>query len=135
VDAPPSPYERIGGAVGVRRLVTRFYGLMADQPHARTILQMHPADLASSREKLYEFLSGWLGGPQLYMERRGHPRLRMRHLPFAVDDAARDAWMACMRQALEDCVEDALLKEQLRGSFQRMADHLRNAGPQQRPED
>ena len=133
MNAPPSPYDRLGGAAAVRKLVARFYDLMAEQPHAQTILRMHPADLASSRDKLYEFLSGWLGGPQLYMERRGHPRLRMRHLPFAVDDAARDAWMACMRQALDECVEDALLKEQLRGSFQRMADHMRNTGEHERP--
>lgn len=131
----PSPYDRLGGAVGVRKLVTRFYALMSELPEAREILAMHPAELASSREKLFEFLSGWLGGPQLYMQRRGHPRLRMRHLPFRIDDAARDAWMLCMKRALDECCEDALLREQLRGAFQRMADHLRNADEWARPED
>jgi hemoglobin len=131
----PSPYERLGGALGVRKLVTRFYDLMSELPEAREILAMHPAELASSREKLYEFLSGWLGGPQLYMQRRGHPRLRMRHLPFRIDNAARDAWMLCMTKALDECCEDTLLREQLRGAFQRMADHLRNADEWARPED
>jgi hemoglobin len=123
---PPTPYDRIGGAVGVRKLVTRLYDLMHELPEAQEIREMHPANLASSREKLFEFLSGWLGGPQLYMERRGHPRLRARHLPFRIDSRARDAWMHCMRQALEESTADGLLKEQLRGSFQRLADHMRN---------
>ncbi len=131
----PSPYDRIGGAPAVRKLVERFYALMDELPEAKAIRDMHPEVLSSSREKLFEFLSGWLGGPQLFMQRRGHPRLRMRHMPFAIDDAASDAWMRCMIQALDECVDDALLKEQLRGAFQRMAHHLRNAGEFQRPED
>lgn len=129
----PTPYDLVGGAPGVQRLVTRFYDLMSELPEARSVLQMHPVDLVSSREKLFEFLSGWLGGPQLYIERRGHPRLRMRHLPFAVDDAARDAWMLCMTRALDECLEDEQLRAQLRGAFQRMADHMRNQGPLTRP--
>jgi len=124
--AAPTPYDRIGGAVAVRQLVTRFYDLMSELPEARDVRAMHPTDLASSREKLFEFLSGWLGGPQLYMQRRGHPRLRARHLPFRVDVAARDAWMLCMRQALDECTQDELLKQQLHGSFARLADHMRN---------
>ncbi|MFT3923653.1 MAG: group II truncated hemoglobin [Myxococcales bacterium] len=95
-------------------------------PTRSTCSSCIPRILASSREKLFEFLSGWLGGPQLYMERRGHPRLRARHLPFRIDSAARDGWMLCMRQALDECTGDLLLKEQLRGSFQRLADHMRN---------
>ena len=134
-DQAPTPFERIGGPAGVRALVDRFYDLMSELPEAQHVLRMHPEDLASSREKLRLFLTGWLGGPQLYVERYGHPRLRMRHLPFAIDDAARDAWMRCMRQALDEQVQDPLLHELLRGSFQRMADHMRNAGPQHRPED
>ena len=130
-----SPYDRIGGASAVRALVDRFYDLMRELPEAATILAMHPPDLVGSRDKLFEFLSGWLGGPQLYIEKRGHPRLRMRHMSFAVDDAARDAWMLCMRRALDECVDDAMLTETLGSAFQRMADHTRNSGPQQRPED
>jgi hemoglobin len=91
---------------------------------------MHPPDLQGSRDKLYEFLSGWLGGPPLYVEKRGHPRLRARHLPFPIDDAARDAWLMCMDRALEECVSDAMLKEMLRGAFGNMANHMRNVGEQ-----
>lgn len=132
---PPTPYDLLGGAPGVRQLVTRFYDHMSELPEAGHVLGMHPTDLNSSREKLYEFLSGWLGGPQLYIEKHGHPRLRMRHLPFAIDDAARDAWLACMQRALDECVADSLLRDQLRGAFQRMASHLRNADVHRRPED
>jgi hemoglobin len=128
-----SPYERIGGADGVRRLVTRFYDVMTELPQAATILGMHPEQLTDTRDKFFEFLSGWLGGPQLYIERRGHPRLRMRHLPFAVDDAARDAWMACMQRALAETVHDDSLRAQLESAFKRMADHMRNTGLQARP--
>jgi hemoglobin len=125
----------MGGAAGVRALATRFYALMSELPEAREILAMHPADLASSREKLFEFLSGWLGGPQLYVERRGHPRLRMRHMPFPIDDAAAAAWLACMDRALEESPADADIKRMLGAAFERMADHLRNLGTHQRPED
>jgi hemoglobin len=125
----------MGGALGVRNLVTRFYDLMSELPEAREVLQMHPENLASSREKLFMFLSGWLGGPQLYMERFGHPRLRARHLPFQIDSAASDAWMRCMRQALDESCQDALLKEQLRGAFQKLADHMRNVNEFARPEE
>jgi hemoglobin len=110
----------------VRALVDRFYDLMSELPEAADVLRMHPRSLASSREKLRLFLTGWLGGPQLYVERYGHPRLRARHLPFPIDDRARDAWMLCMRQALDEQVQDSLLREMLRGSFQRLADHMRN---------
>jgi hemoglobin len=126
--AAPSPYDRIGGAPALRKLVDRFYDLMHELPEAQHVRAMHPEDMAGSREKLFEFLSGWLGGPQLFMERRGHPRLRMRHMPFAIDNAARDAWLLCMNRAVDECVDDPLLKELLRGSFDKMANHLRNAG-------
>lgn len=128
-----SPYQRVGGAEGVRRLVTRFYDLMSELPEAAHVLRMHPPELTGSREKLFDFLSGWLGGPQLFMEKRGHPRLRMRHMPFAIDDGARDAWMACMRRAIDECIDDADLRVTLKSAFQRMADHLRNVGLQERP--
>jgi hemoglobin len=123
----PTPYERIGGPEGVRKLVDRFYDHMSEQPEAAKILAMHPESLAGTREKFFEYLSGWLGGPQLYVEKRGHPRLRMRHFPFTIDQDAANAWMHCMRMALDETVKDALLREMLRGSFQRVADHMRNA--------
>jgi hemoglobin len=127
-ESAATPFERLGGPDAVRALVDRFYDLMSELPEAADVLKMHPENLASSREKLRLFLTGWLGGPQLYVERFGHPRLRARHLPFAIDDRARDAWMLCMRQALEEQVKDPLLLEMLRGSFQKLADHMRNQG-------
>jgi hemoglobin len=129
----PTPYERLGGAAGVRALVDRFYDYMDSLPQARDIRAMHPDDLQSSREKLFLFLSGWLGGPPLYMQQHGHPRLRMRHLRFVIDDSARDAWLECMNRAIAECVHEGLLAEMLRSSFLRMASHLRNSDEHQRP--
>ncbi len=122
-----SPYQRLGGEAGVRKLVDRFYDLMDSLPQAAAIRAMHPQDLSSSRDKLFMFLSGWLGGPQLYMEEYGHPRLRSRHLPFAVDEAARDAWMLCMKKAFDEMeIDDPLLKQQLLHSLFKTADFMRN---------
>ncbi len=120
-----TPYERIGGDRAVRALVDRFYDAMEVREDAATIRAMHPADLSTSRDKLYEFLSGWMGGPPLYVEKYGHPRLRMRHLPFAIDHAAAVAWMACMDDALRG-VEDTVLRDQLSEAFGRVAAHMRN---------
>lgn len=128
-DAPGEPqtlYDMLGGEPVVRRLVDRFYGLMDASPEAQTIRAMHARDLKSSRQKLFEFLSGWLGGPQLYIEKRGHPRLRRRHFPFAIDAAARDQWMRCMDGALHEVVQDAHLRDLLREQFARTADFMRN---------
>jgi hemoglobin len=121
-----TPYQRLGGDAGVRRLVERFYALMDSLPEARGIRALHPVDLAGSRENLYLFLSGWLGGPPLYAERRGQPMLRARHLPFAIGPAERDQWMQCMRQALAETVDDELLRVELGGSLARVAEHMRN---------
>ncbi len=121
-----SPYARMGGEQAVRRLVDRFYDLMDSLPEARGIRALHPADLSGSRDKLFKFLSGWLGGPALYIEEYGHPRLRMRHLPFAIAEAERDAWMSCMRQTLAEMEMDDFLREQLLQSLSNTADHMRN---------
>lgn len=128
MDALEAPYERLGEE-GVRRLVDRFYDRMDALPEAAEVRAMHPRDLRGSREKLFWFLSGWLGGPPLYVEKKGHPRLRARHLPFAIDDAARDQWMLCMRQALAEVVEDAELSAYLERQLGRVADHMRNREP------
>ncbi|MCB9677155.1 MAG: group II truncated hemoglobin [Alphaproteobacteria bacterium] len=120
-----TPYERLGGDAEVRALVDRFYDAMDVRPDAAAIRAMHPADLTGSREKLHEFLSGWMGGPPLYVEKHGHPMLRRRHFPFPVDAAAADAWMACMVEALEP-VPDVQLREWLATAFRRVADHMRN---------
>lgn len=121
-----TPYERIGGEDAVRELVGRFYDLMDSLPETQGIRGLHARDLRSSREKLFLFLSGWLGGPQLYVERFGHPRLRQRHFPFPIASKERDQWMLCMTRALEETVEDAALKRELQGAFARLADHMRN---------
>ncbi len=124
-----SHYERLGGEQGVRRLVDRFYELMDTLPEARGIREMHAANLDGSREKLFMFLSGWLGGPALYIEQYGHPRLRARHLPFAIGEAERDAWMRCMSQALDEMGLDAMLCDHLKRSLWNTADHMRNLQP------
>ncbi|HEY9148499.1 MAG TPA: group II truncated hemoglobin [Gammaproteobacteria bacterium] len=119
-------YDRIGGEAKVRELVDRFYDLMDSLPDTRPLREMHARDLRVSREKLYMFLSGWLGGPQLYIEKYGHPRLRQRHMPFAVDAAARDQWMQCMVQAMEDVGIEESLREELKAAFYKTADFMRN---------
>lgn len=96
----PTPYEEIGGDAVVRALVERFYDLIeSESPVLRAML---PRDTTNSRQKLYEFLSGWMGGPQLYVERRGHPRLRLRHMPFDIGTSEAEEWMACMRKAMAE---------------------------------
>lgn len=122
-----TPYDRIGGETALRTLTTRFYQLMDTLPEAQGIRAMHPADLTSAEEKLFFFLSGWLGGPSLYIERYGHPFLRKRHLPFRIASAESDAWMLCMRLAMEEVVADEQLRASLDESFTNMADHMRNA--------
>lgn len=119
-------YETIGGESVVRALVDRFYDLMHAEAAAAGIRQLHPEDLAGSRDKLFWFLSGWMGGPSLYIERFGHPRLRARHLPFAINEAARDQWLWCMNRALDEVVPNELLRVQLKQSFAQIADFMRN---------
>jgi hemoglobin len=123
---PPSYYEQVGGEEVVRALVDRFYDLMDSLPDAADIRAMHARSLKSSRQKLFEFLSGWMGGPNLYVEKRGHPRLRMRHMPFPIGTEARDQWLMCMDQALDEIIEDEQIRQQLSDSFARIADHMRN---------
>jgi hemoglobin len=121
-----TPYEQLGGIEGVRRLVQRFYALMDELPEAYTVRQMHPESLAGSEESLFEFLSGWLGGPPLYVAKKGHPRLRMRHHPYVIGPGERDEWMLCMRQALKEQVPDEAFREKLEAAFAGLADHLLN---------
>ncbi|MCC6207146.1 MAG: group II truncated hemoglobin [Gammaproteobacteria bacterium] len=124
--AEQSAYAALGGEGGVRRLVDRFYELMDQLPRARAIRALHPADLRSSRDRLFKFLSGWLGGPPLYMEQYGHPRLRARHLPFPIGEDERDAWLMCMAQALAESGIDEPLRDHLFHAMSQLADHMRN---------
>jgi hemoglobin len=128
-----TPYEGLGGADAVRRLVDRFYDLMDELPETYGLRQLHPADLTGSRQSLFEFLSGWFGGPPLYIEKKGHPRLRMRHMPFAIGPAERDQWMLCMRTALDEQVSVEALHQGVLNAFVQMADHMVNVAPPPRP--
>ena len=121
-----SAYQRLGGEAGVRCLVDRFYELMDTLPEAGGIRSLHPPDLSSSRQKLFMFLSGWLGGPPLYSMQYGHPRLRARHLPFVIGEGERDAWMLCMSRALAEFDLDGMMREHLLQSLYKTADHMRN---------
>ena len=119
-------YEALGGADGIHRLVDRFYELMDELPEAYAARRIHPESLAGANESLFEFLSGWFGGPNLYIEKKGHPRLRRRHLPYAIGPTERDEWMLCMRTALTEQVADEPLRAGLLKAFADMADHMVN---------
>ena len=125
-DVKLSLYEMIGGEEGLRTLVNRFYDLVDSSPEATKIRSFHAKSLNQSREKLFMFLSGWSGGPQLYVERFGHPRLRLRHMPFAIGAAERDQWLWCMNKALEESGFDPRVVEYLKQHFAETADFMRN---------
>jgi hemoglobin len=121
-----SYFTRMGGETAVRQLVDRFYDLMDTLEAARGIRHLHAADLTEARNKLFMFLCGWMGGPQLYIEKYGHPKLRQRHLPFRIGEAERDQWMLCMTQAMHDTGLDETLQKELAIAFFRTADFMRN---------
>jgi len=123
-----TPFEWIGGEAPVRALVERFYDLMELEPRYAALRASHGSSLQAAREKLFMFLSGWLGGPDLYVERFGHPRLRMRHMPFSIGILERDQWLACMDQAMGETEVDPVLRERLNQSFFQTADWMRNRG-------
>ncbi len=120
------PFLLFGGETGVRKLVDAFYDRMDFEPEFATIRALHPTTLDESRNKLYWFLCGWLGGPNHYIERFGHPRLRARHLPFSIGTVERDQWMACMTLALADCETDEKLSQWLLQQLYGTADWMRN---------
>lgn len=124
---PATQYQQLGGEPAVRQLANRFYDIMETDSAAQELLAMHPQPLDSVRERFYEFLTGWLGGPPLFEQKYGHPRLRARHLPFRIDQSMRDQWLHCMYQALDEQVSDTLLKQQLKAQFTRLAHHMINA--------
>ena len=126
--APATAFEWVGGEGAVRQLVDRFYDLMDLEPAYGGIRALHPADMTGSRDKLFWFLCGWLGGPSHYIERFGHPRLRARHLPYAIGLAERDQWMACMQQAMAEQGLSQDLADRLVQSFFQTADFMRNKG-------
>ena len=133
-DKPPgkppfeTPFAWIGGESQVHALVDRFYDLMDLEPDYAALRAAHGTELANAREKLKMFLTGWMGGPQRYTEQFGHPRLRMRHMPFSIGIAERYQWVACMDQAMQETAIDDALRTRLKESFMQTADWMRNRG-------
>ncbi|HQX58877.1 MAG TPA: group II truncated hemoglobin [Burkholderiaceae bacterium] len=123
-----TPIAWIGGEDAVHRLTERFYDLMDLEPVYAQLRAVHGSDLANARQRLFWFLCGWLGGPQFYTERFGHPRLRARHMPFAIGITERDQWLACMDQAMAETGVDADLRKRLNESYFQTADWMRNQG-------
>lgn len=126
MEAEKTLYEVLGGEESVRFIADRFYYYMDQMPEVRILRDMHPPDLSSSAEKLFEFLSGWLGGPQLFVQKHGHPMLRARHLPFKIGLAERDMWLLCMHKAMVDLNPEESIRKEFMLSIGRLADHMRN---------
>ncbi len=121
-----TPYEQIGGEAAVRRLADHFYEIMDSDPGAARIRAMHGQDLAPIRTLLFEFLSGWLGGPALYFQRPEHRCIMSAHRPFTIGEVERDEWMICMRRAMDECALPADMRALLDQAFRRMANQFRN---------
>jgi len=121
-----TPYDVIGGELIIRDLVERFYFYMDTLPEARGIRDMHQPDLTSAKTKLFKFLSGWLGGPDLFVQEYGHPMLRARHLPFAIGESERDQWMLCMNKAIAEIPMNPILETNLKNALQELATHMIN---------
>lgn len=125
-DVTISMFERIGGAIIIDRLVESFYQRMDALPQASVIRAMHAEDLSSTKQVLKRYLTEWTGGPKLYSPEKGHPRLRQRHMGFAIGEAERDAWLLCMRGALEETVSDTAARQELYENMAKLADWMRN---------
>ncbi len=119
-------FEELGGAKKIRDLVEKFYDIMDTDQRAAGIRAMHAADLTEAREKLFMFLTGWSGGPSLYIERYGHPMLRRRHMPFAIGESERDQWMFCMVRAMHEIKMDESMVVRLAQALWSVADFMRN---------
>ena len=119
-------YELIGGETGLQSLVDRFYDIMDTASETRELRALHAKSLKRSREKLFMFLSGWSGGPPLYVEAYGHPRLRQRHMPFSIGAKERDQWLWCMSKALDESGYPSHVTEYLKNRFSEVADFMRN---------
>ncbi len=128
-----TPYDIMGGEQAVRRLVDKFYFYMDILPQAQGIRAMHQPNLASAKDKLFKFLSGWLGGPNLFIEEFGHPMLRARHFPFKIGESERDQWMLCMDKALAEMTMDSRLKTNIQTALQQLATHMINQEPESTP--
>jgi hemoglobin len=125
LDANTTPYD-IMTEQGVRDLANTFYDIMEQDTNAKALLDMHPKPLDNIREKFFMFLSGWTGGPDLFVAQYGHPRLRARHLPFPIDIEMKEQWMYCMNKALDQTVDNIHVRQHLRSAFDQMANHMIN---------
>ena len=132
-DPTLTPFQRIGGQPAVDRIIDSFYDRMDTLIEARVIRSLHAQDLSATRTTLKKYLAEWLGGPPVYTQERGHPRLRARHLPFSIGDEERDAWMLCMRGAMEEVVTDHAIREWILQKLSQVADWMRNRSPSTRP--
>jgi hemoglobin len=119
-----TPYEEIGGAEAVEALSNAFYDVIEEE--SPLLRDMLPGSTANTRKKLTMYLSGWLGGPPLYEERWGHPRLRMRHMPFSIGEDEAAEWMRCMRIAMERSNLPPSVRTFLDERFGQLAIHMRN---------
>lgn len=122
----PDLYALVGGDDKLRELVDRFYDLMDLEPQFAALRAMHPPSLDGSRDKLYRFLSGWTGGPDIYTQKYGQPFLRARHLPFAIASRERDDWLTCMLLAMRELGYGEEREDLLLQAFFRTADWMRN---------
>jgi hemoglobin len=121
-----SMFERIGGALTIDRLVEGFYQRMDTLPEAAVIRAMHAADLGPTKNLLKRYLCEWMGGPKLYSVEKGHPRLRQRHMGFKIGTPERDAWLLCMKGALEESVADVEARQEIYALLAKLADWMRN---------
>lgn len=121
-----TPYELIGGETSVLNLVNRFYFYMDTLPEAKEVRNIHATNLSAAKDKLFKFLSGWLGGPDLFIQEFGHPMLRRRHFPFVIGQTEKDQWMICMNKAMNEIPMDSDLKKSLLESFDQLATHMIN---------
>ncbi|MGP4667309.1 group II truncated hemoglobin [Agrobacterium pusense] len=119
-------YEAIGGDATVRALTRRFYQLMDTLPEAARCRAIHPADLSGSEAKFYDYLTGYLGGPPVYVEKHGHPMLRRRHFVAPIGPAERDEWLLCFRRAMDETIENVKLREIIWAPVERLAFHMQN---------
>ncbi|MVA23599.1 globin [Agrobacterium vitis] len=119
-------YEAIGGDATVKALVARFYQLMDTLPEAARCRAIHPADLTESEEKFYDYLTGYLGGPPVYMQKRGHPMLRRRHFVAEIGHQERDEWLLCFRRAMDETIAHEKLREIIWTPIEKLAHHMQN---------
>ena len=125
-DKPSSLYELLGGEAVTAELCRRFYDIMDTDPAVAELRAIHPQDLTQTRQKFYEFMTGWLGGPPLFESKYGHPRLRARHLHTRIDNQMVSQWLYCMKQALEQCVKDNKLRQLIWQNLLPLAHHMKN---------